>query len=289
VFDSDGQNHKEWFYPGTGHWNETGSGEGAGTNLNVVWEEGGMGNTEYAAAFSEVVLPCVLGFRPDLIIVACGLDPAAGDLIGDCNLSPDMFYVMTKSLLEMPLRATPLVVALEGGYNLEIMSSCMEAVTLALLDEPYVPQNVGAGSNDGDEYTLARYWNRSETKEKKTIKAVASIKKSLRAMMKTANGRAILGNGPWIASRKPPAVVPPPKILEELLYRNSRIVPRCHRPFQDAVDESERRQFFDRRVRGSSGDNRLLEKKRTFSVLLADPRRCGDRLPLKKRKVKVTC
>jgi acetoin utilization deacetylase AcuC-like enzyme len=46
-----------------------------------------------------------------------------------------MYYSMTRSLLEaMP--KTPLVVALEGGYNVQTSAECMEKVALALLDEP---------------------------------------------------------------------------------------------------------------------------------------------------------
>jgi histone deacetylase 6 len=35
------RNHKKWFYPGTGRPSETGKMEGVGTNLNVVFGEGG--------------------------------------------------------------------------------------------------------------------------------------------------------------------------------------------------------------------------------------------------------
>ena len=124
-----------WFYPGTGRPSEIGSGDGAGTNLNIVWGEGGMGNVEYAAAFSHVVLPLLYNFKPDLIMIACGLDAVQGDLIGDCGLTPDMFYTMTRSILEAST-STPIVVALEGGYNLDMSAQCMENVALALLDEP---------------------------------------------------------------------------------------------------------------------------------------------------------
>ena len=94
-----------------------------------------MGNEEYAAAFSQVVLPLLYNFKPDLILIACGLDAVQGDLIGDCGLTPEMYYSMTRSLLEAA-PTTPLVVALEGGYNIETSAHCMENVALALLDEP---------------------------------------------------------------------------------------------------------------------------------------------------------
>jgi hypothetical protein len=127
---------KHWFYPGTGRHTEVGTGAGTGSNLNIVWQNGGMGNVEYAAAFSEVVLPLLCTFLPDLIIVACGFDAAKGDLLGDCGLSTDMYYTMTKSLLKAAGHSIPFVVALEGGYKLDVCAACMEAVALALLNKP---------------------------------------------------------------------------------------------------------------------------------------------------------
>lgn len=113
-----------WFYPGTGRPREVGVGDGAGTNLNICWGKGGMGNAEYARAFHDIVLPLLLTFKPALIIVACGLDAAKGDLLGDCGLTSDMFYTMTRCILEAAPE-TPIVTALEGGYNLEMSAECM--------------------------------------------------------------------------------------------------------------------------------------------------------------------
>jgi acetoin utilization deacetylase AcuC-like enzyme len=123
-----------WFYPGTGKPSEIGRGDGAGTNVNIVWGKGGMGDEEYAAAFSQMVLPVLNHFKPDLIMIACGLDAVQGDLIGDCGLTEEMYYSMTRSLLEAA-PTTPIVVALEGGYNIDKSAQCMENVALALLDE----------------------------------------------------------------------------------------------------------------------------------------------------------
>jgi acetoin utilization deacetylase AcuC-like enzyme len=123
-----------WFYPGTGKPSEIGRGDGAGTNVNIVWGKGGMGDEEYAAAFSQMVLPVLNSFKPDLIMIACGLDAVQGDLIGDCGLTEEMYYSMTRSLLEAA-PTTPIVVALEGGYNIDKSAQCMENVALALLDE----------------------------------------------------------------------------------------------------------------------------------------------------------
>lgn len=108
-----------------------------GTNLNIVWEQSGMGNSEYAVAMTQVVEPAIRAFQPDLILVSAGLDAAEGDLLGDCKLTPDAYYAITNSLLDAAGRSTPTVVALEGGYNLDILGNYIEAVALALLDEAW--------------------------------------------------------------------------------------------------------------------------------------------------------
>lgn len=162
-----------------------------------------MGDVEYAAAFAEVVLPVLSSFGPDLILIAAGYDAAKGDLLGDCGLSPEMYYVMMNSVLEAAGRSTPVVCVLEGGYNLDVLATCSEATALALLDEPW--HKMGHESESGDtcrastilesgesgaHFSLDRYWKReAKAKErlgegKATKHAIASIRKSAKAMAK---------------------------------------------------------------------------------------------------------
>ena len=111
-------------YPWTGKPKEVGN----GMNLNISFSKPGMGDAEYAACFSDVVLPLMNQFKPDIVFIACGLDPVKGDLLGDCGLSPEMFYTMTRSVLEADSVVAcdiPVVVALEGGYNVEQSADCM--------------------------------------------------------------------------------------------------------------------------------------------------------------------
>jgi acetoin utilization deacetylase AcuC-like enzyme len=124
-------NRSNYFFPNTGHPSQVSP---SGTNLNIGWTQGGMGNVEYAAAFSELVLPLLAEFNPDLILVSNGLDAADGDLLGDCCLTPGGYAAMTNSLIRLSHGVTPVVVALEGGYNLEVLQDCMESIALALLD-----------------------------------------------------------------------------------------------------------------------------------------------------------
>ena len=130
-------NPTEGFYPFTGGPNEVGFGSARGLNLNVGWTNGGVRNQEYAAAFCELVLPLLVDYNPDLLIISCGLDAAKGDLLGGCELTAPFFYAMTKSTLQAVGPDAHVVCALEGGYAMHVLPDCMEAVTLALLNYPY--------------------------------------------------------------------------------------------------------------------------------------------------------
>jgi histone deacetylase 6 len=130
-------NRREGFYPYTGPATEVGFGTAKGLNCNITWSQGGMRNTEYAAAFYELVLPLLTEYKPDLIIISCGLDAAMGDLLGGCELTPGFFHAMTRATIEAVGPTCPVVCALEGGYTMSVIPNCMEAVTLAMLNCPY--------------------------------------------------------------------------------------------------------------------------------------------------------
>mmetsp|Transcript_14999 Transcript_14999/g.33496 ORF Transcript_14999/g.33496 Transcript_14999/m.33496 type:complete len:588 (-) Transcript_14999:4390-6153(-) len=127
------------FYPGTGRPSEVGSTRAKGMNLNVAWTEEGMGDEEHAAALSELILPIMSAFHPDLFLISAGFDAAEGDPVGDCSLTPRGYYAMTRAMLKTIGHDVPVLAVLEGGYNLKIISECMHAVALAFLDEPFEP------------------------------------------------------------------------------------------------------------------------------------------------------
>ena len=129
--------HRAQFYPYTGSMAEVGNGNARGLNLNLAWSQEGMGNSEYAAAFYELVLPLMAEYDPDLVLISCGLDAAKGDLLGGCEVTPDFYHAMTRSTLEVLGPDVPVICALEGGYTMDVIPDCMEAVTLALMNCPY--------------------------------------------------------------------------------------------------------------------------------------------------------
>jgi acetoin utilization deacetylase AcuC-like enzyme len=48
--------HQYPYYPGTGHWRETGHGAGAGATINVPFPAG-VGDAGYASAFDSILAP----------------------------------------------------------------------------------------------------------------------------------------------------------------------------------------------------------------------------------------
>lgn len=72
-------------------------------------------------------------FNPDLVLVSCGFDSALDDPLGSCQLTPVGFALMTHQLAA--LAEGRLVLALEGGYNTEVMGGCASACVAALLGD----------------------------------------------------------------------------------------------------------------------------------------------------------
>ena len=132
--------HQYPFYPGTGAITEVGRGAGRGRTVNVAWPAG-MGDAECLAAFDRVLLPIARSFDPRLVLVSCGFDAAAGDLLGGMQLSADGYAAMTERLVK--LAGGKVVLALEGGYNLDAIAAAAAAVTRVLLGEKRAAHDPG--------------------------------------------------------------------------------------------------------------------------------------------------
>ncbi|KAF9142091.1 Histone deacetylase hda1 [Mortierella sp. GBA39] len=125
------------FYPGdpvAAALDMIGVGKGRGKNINIPWPCSGMGDAEYIYAFHKVIMPIVYEFAPDFVLVSAGFDAAAGDHIGENLVSPAAYGHMTHMLKS--LAGGKIVLALEGGYNLESIAVSGLACTKALLSDP---------------------------------------------------------------------------------------------------------------------------------------------------------
>ncbi|KAJ9109114.1 hypothetical protein QFC21_000442 [Naganishia friedmannii] len=127
------------FYPQSdfGALEVTGAGAGEGTSVNIPWPKRGFGDADYLYAFQKIIMPIAYEFAPDLVIISAGFDAADGDTLGQCKVTPVGYAHMTYML--SALAEGKLVVALEGGYNLNAISNSAEAVARVLLGEPVPP------------------------------------------------------------------------------------------------------------------------------------------------------
>ena len=112
-----------------------GTGAGAGYTVNLAWDDGGMGDAEYAHAWRALLLPLIHRWQPQATLVSAGFDAAAGDPLGDCAVSPGGFARMTRQLLAAT--GGRALLALEGGYSLEqLPASAAACVSVLLGDAP---------------------------------------------------------------------------------------------------------------------------------------------------------
>eukprot|EP00762_Andalucia_godoyi_P006756 ANDGO_00905.mRNA.1 Histone deacetylase 18 len=127
------------FYPRTGGMEQVGSEEGAGYNINLPFEsnEQGYGDADFYAVFTSIVLPIAQCFGPDLVIVSAGFDAAEGDTLGGWHVSPTCYAHITAML--KTLASGKLVMALEGGYDVEVIAECVDACLRVLLGEDPEP------------------------------------------------------------------------------------------------------------------------------------------------------
>ena len=125
--------HQHPLYPGTGLADERGEGPGEGTTLNVPLAAG-AGDEEYAAVFERTVLPALDRFAPDFLLVSAGFDIHGNDPLGGMRVTGAGFALLTRRLLDAAATSAGgrLVVALEGGYDLDALEEGVRAVLDAL-------------------------------------------------------------------------------------------------------------------------------------------------------------
>jgi acetoin utilization deacetylase AcuC-like enzyme len=156
IFESDPSTlaislHQEQLFPfDTGFIRENGIGPGAGTTINIPLPAG-TGNGGYIDAVTDVVLPALSAFRPEVIMVACGFDASALDPLGNQVMTSSGYREMTRLLLRAAdeLCGGKLVMSHEGGYSSVYVPFC----GLAVLEEL-------AGVQTGISDQLEDYWAR---------------------------------------------------------------------------------------------------------------------------------
>ncbi|XP_066879950.1 histone deacetylase 6 isoform X3 [Kogia breviceps] len=123
-----------WPHLTASNWSTTGFGQGQGYTINVPWNQVGMRDADYIAAFLHILLPVSLEFQPQLVLVAAGFDALQGDPKGEMAATPAGFAQLTHLL--MGLAGGKLILSLEGGYNLRSLAEGVSASLHTLLGDP---------------------------------------------------------------------------------------------------------------------------------------------------------
>ncbi|CAJ1329166.1 unnamed protein product [Effrenium voratum] len=190
------------YYPGgqLGNYTSHGRGEGEGYTVNIPWEveknKTPPGDPEMLYAFERVFMPIARAFDPDLVLVSAGFDAAPGDPLGGCRVSPTGFFDITKEL--MSLADGKVVLAQEGGYNVESNSESMAACVSALLGEEAPSEGQLPGFNVVDE-------RNTKPADMSHVATVETIGYSLLSVsperhldfMNAMTGRGPFENGTW--------------------------------------------------------------------------------------------
>ena len=122
--------HQWPFYPGTGAADETGVGNIVNVPLAPM-----SGSPEFRAAMTEIVLPALRRFRPDLLLVSAGFDAHADDPLASLRLGEADFEWVTRALVAVADECCGgrVVSTLEGGYDLPALAASAAAHVRALM------------------------------------------------------------------------------------------------------------------------------------------------------------
>ena len=125
--------HQFPHYPGTGFWNEVGSGDGEGYTVNVPLSPGKT-EEDFLYIFQQILSPIAAAYKPEFILVSAGFDIFEGDPLGGMSVSAKGFGVLAAELMTLAHTTAKdrLLFTLEGGYNLSGLEDGVRNVLLVL-------------------------------------------------------------------------------------------------------------------------------------------------------------
>jgi acetoin utilization protein AcuC len=118
VLDIDFHEDGHHLFPGTGSTEETGEGEAVGTKINVPLPPF-TGNEPYMSLFREIVPKMVRKYRPNVLLLQCGADAHANDLLAHLQLTTKTYNEIADTIHELAheVAGGHLIVFGGGGYN----------------------------------------------------------------------------------------------------------------------------------------------------------------------------
>jgi acetoin utilization deacetylase AcuC-like enzyme len=116
--------HEYPFYPGTGAEDECGQG-----NIHNLPLASSSGSADFRKGFERKILPALEAFKPGLIVISAGFDAHARDPLASIRLEEEDFAWITRKIVDIAGEYCDgkIVSSLEGGYDLEALSSSVSA------------------------------------------------------------------------------------------------------------------------------------------------------------------
>ena len=117
--------HRWPFFPGTGHEDETGSGPGLGTTVNLPVEFG-ISRKDYLDQLAGALDTFAAKIKPQFVFLSTGFDTHREDPVGSLGLETEDYIPLTKIVMDVAdaYAGGKMVSVLEGGYNPQVMADC---------------------------------------------------------------------------------------------------------------------------------------------------------------------
>jgi acetoin utilization deacetylase AcuC-like enzyme len=130
--------HQSPLYPGTGQLNERGAGKGQGFTCNLPLPPY-SGDKAFHFAYSEIVIPLLDRFQPEMILISFGFDAHWKDPLANLQVSANSYAQQISNLSAWAESNCNERIALflEGGYDLDAGAACSVAATQALLGQKW--------------------------------------------------------------------------------------------------------------------------------------------------------
>eukprot|EP01063_Lacrimia_lanifica_P005873 TRINITY_DN1353_c0_g1_i1.p1 TRINITY_DN1353_c0_g1~~TRINITY_DN1353_c0_g1_i1.p1 ORF type:complete len:537 (+),score=145.40 TRINITY_DN1353_c0_g1_i1:71-1681(+) len=128
------------FYPHTGPATQCGTGPGVGANVNIAFDtaphtERVIGDTAFAVAADEMLVPLLRAWRPDHLIISAGFDAAQRDPLGRMSVVHGFHYMTSRLVQAVPST----LLLLEGGYHPDSVAKGVVGCLRALVGAPPPP------------------------------------------------------------------------------------------------------------------------------------------------------
>lgn len=156
--------HQYPYYPGSGGFDQTGSGTGEGFTVNAPFPTG-FGDAEYLSVYDRILKPISLEYAPELVLVSAGFDPYIKDPLGGMKVTSKGFGALAAIVRDIAEQTCGgrVLFTLEGGYSPEGLRDGTRAVLQTLLGQS-APAPTNAPSTESDAVIARmlsiqnRYW-----------------------------------------------------------------------------------------------------------------------------------